>query len=604
MAFELNLNPPAPPAPAVSTQPSFLQKIGSFFGYNPTPTPPPMQSGSFNLNLSTPTAPIPKSNQPMDFPVSTPDQKANLQTAIQKAQSFNSAEDNNSQYNAVVDKSQSPTMQKFNTDVNSIINAPKPAPQGFVGSVVSPSGDGSMGSDILDSWAKVGNDYAKLSNSGFGAGGANELQTGIDAVQAFFSPVSTVFSHAATIPGPIGDVANVVNKIFGIAGTVGGDTLAAGAQHLPYVTQETRDALTPVFNQVGALAAQIVVGGITHAGYKELSGHVTTIMNTLAEDSRVKALNANPDIQASIKNQITPPEPVKLNVTSESPETKVPINTPATKQAAYAKSQGYEPYTPPEKLPTIEMGAKPKETLPTIQTEPPVSNKLGSMTVEPIKPPTPTSVEPQTPFTPTAKPVSQTPVATTETPTATPTAPEVPVPPREPGVAKAASDINQNLVKQGFDALPKDQQATFDSKSYKASANKVATMMDDNVEEVKSMAKGDTPIPDNVHPQILFNAIEALAMKTNDGALLRDLAKSPLASGSSEAGSTLGSHGYNDNPNSAIPKIREIQKAKTESVGGEKTVQANRTATVKKASGMLLPKEDTYWKNFLDKITC
>lgn len=126
---------------------------------------------------------------------------------------------------------------------------------------------------------------------------------------------------------------------------------------------------------------------------------------------------------------------------------------------------------------------------------------------------------------------------------------------------KTASDISQALVKKGFEALPDEKQASYTPQSYKAVAEKVGSMMDENIENVKSMATGKTPIPRDVNPEILFNAVEAHALKTGDVDLLRELADSPVSK-TSEAGQTLGAHGYNDNPNSAVDLIKSVKKAR------------------------------------------
>lgn len=177
--------------------------------------------------------------------------------------------------------------------------------------------------------------------------------------------------------------------------------------------------------------------------------------------------------------------------------------------------------------------------------------------------------------------------------------PEIKLPPRAIGITKTASDINQTLVKQGFDALTPEQQAKFTPGSYKQSADAVASLMDKDIETVKSMAKGDTPIPAGIHPEILFNAIEAYATKNGDAGLLRDLAASSVSK-TSEAASTLGSHGYNDNPNSAVDTIRDIEKTKA----GDKTVAKTRKLAQTEGNKVLLPKEETTWDNFLKSIQC
>lgn len=176
-------------------------------------------------------------------------------------------------------------------------------------------------------------------------------------------------------------------------------------------------------------------------------------------------------------------------------------------------------------------------------------------------------------------------------------------------VTKAANDINEALVKKGLDQLPEDLQSKYTSGSYKDSVAKVTDMMGKDIESVKTMAKTGEGIPEGVHPQILFNAMEAYATKNADVGLLRDLAASPLGTKLSEAGGELGSHGFNDNPNSAISKIREVSKAREE--GFSKMNQGKKAADEVKSTAAELksvrqasaPKIKD-WNTFVKSLQC
>ncbi len=187
------------------------------------------------------------------------------------------------------------------------------------------------------------------------------------------------------------------------------------------------------------------------------------------------------------------------------------------------------------------------------------------------------------------------------------TQPQQILPPREAGVTKTASDINQNLVKQGFDALPPEDQAKYTPQSYKDIATRVASMLDTNPEDVKSMAKGDTPIPKDINPEILFNAVEAKAIKEGDTQTLIDLAKSPVSQ-TSQAGQTLGGHGYNDNPNSPVNVIKDIQTAreKTFSKNAGQDVVKAKSATVDEIASEIKKTAPTRqsWSDFVEQIRC
>lgn len=176
-------------------------------------------------------------------------------------------------------------------------------------------------------------------------------------------------------------------------------------------------------------------------------------------------------------------------------------------------------------------------------------------------------------------------------------------------VTKAANDINEGLVKKGLDQLPEELQSKYTSGSYKDSVAKVTEMMGTDMESVKSMAKSGEGIPEGVHPQILFNAVEAYATKNADVGLLRDLASSPLGTKLSEAGGELGSHGFNDNPNSAISKIREVSKARDDAFtktnqGKSAADEVKSTAADLKAVRKASAPKIKDWNTFIKSLQC
>lgn len=183
-----------------------------------------------------------------------------------------------------------------------------------------------------------------------------------------------------------------------------------------------------------------------------------------------------------------------------------------------------------------------------------------------------------------------------------PTFTEKTVTPNKTGeVTKAASDINQTLVKQGFDALPAEEQSKYTPQSYKEQANSIASMMDSNLEEVKAIASGEKPVPRNLNGQILFNAVEALATKEGDGALLTKLAKSPLGKKLSEAGQSLGGHGFNDNAHSAVSAIREVQAARA-AKGASRESASSVVSRIKSTINKGHTKET--WGSFIKTLEC
>jgi len=137
---------------------------------------------------------------------------------------------------------------------------------------------------------------------------AGLTQGGLDAINTAFQPITTLMGEAAKLPGTAGDVAGYVNNIFAHVGVLGGDTLATYVQKGPF-SDSQKATLAPLAQQIGALGLQIVVGEVGHEAFSGLKVKTKSFLSTLAEDSRIKALQNNPDLQAAIqKNVATPPE--------------------------------------------------------------------------------------------------------------------------------------------------------------------------------------------------------------------------------------------------------------------------------------------------------
>lgn len=373
---------------------------------------------------------------------------------------------------------------------------------------------------------------------------------------------------------------------------------------------------------------EIALETLKQGGIGALGGAVLGAGGTLLGKGLAKILGKSTEIPKEIPLTETPPVPT-------------PKKTP---QNLYS-----EPYISTDQLPVIpagKSGTKTASELPSIQLNP-----KEVPATQPELPPTrvanPTSREKKIannafpedklitkkipksaveasqklPSSPelTFHPIEPTKVPTTPqnapetalTPERTNTSSEtIPRPKTSNGrvVAKAASDINQTLVKQGFDNLPAEEQAKYSPQSYKESADKVASLMDSDIEKVKSMAAGKTPVPKDVNSQILFNAIEAHATQTGDGELLQQLAKSPYATKLSEAGQTMGGHGYNDNPFSPVKAISDVQKTREANIGttvakAKKEIISREEPRLKSEISKSSPKKED-WNSFLESITC
>lgn len=268
------------------------------------------------------------------------------------------------------------------------------------------------------------------------------------------------------------------------------------------------------------------------------------------------------------------------------PEPPKPKLTPEEKQAAYAKSQGYEPYTPADKLPVIDAGKPAKSALPTIQIGESIrvtKNSTGDLVYEPIKEPG---------YKPTPEPAPE---------SISVPAVERPVLPDGTRVSKGASDINASLIQKGFTPLTPEEQTRYGTTSQPEQDTKIAQLIS-NPEALDSAIKnGD--VPDDITKPLLFKRLSEHADSTGNTQMSLDLAKSPLAKASSETGQALGLlKGTGDTSADAINEVknaREVYKGKkaTEQTTSdvEKTVneEVAKTRPTKKS-----------WSDFIESIKC
>ena len=174
----------------------------------------------------------------------------------------------------------------------------------------------------------------------------------------------------------------------------------------------------------------------------------------------------------------------------------------------------------------------------------------------------------------------------------------------EPAIAKASKDINEQIIKKGFDELSPEQQAKFNSISYKSQSAEIAEALKTDYERLVKMATKGEEIPNNWNPQLLFNTVKNKALLDSDIATLKDLASSPIATERSLAAQTLGASGFDNGiPNDPVSAMSEValarqKNARVKDVDKAKTQVAGEI----KKSIPKIPKET--WSSFVDSLVC
>lgn len=308
----------------------------------------------------------------------------------------------------------------------------------------------------------------------------------------------------------------------------------------------------------------------------------------------------------TIKQAIPEGEGTKVPVQSETPlPSKVGVNTPNSIHADYAKSQGYEPYTANNQLPEIQMGNKggTPSDLPTIQMDGSTRapNRVpGDFTFEPITESTPVPAQEPGYFDnmDTSEVRTKPPLPQFES--------DRPVVNGEQ-VTKSASDINAKLVQQGFGDMSHQDLAKFTPIEIKDQVNRVSSLMDSDIEKAKAIALGQEPVPEGIHPKVLYNAVEKYADQSGDPQLSLDLAKSPLAKITSEAGQNLAVERFTGNNNESPTKIiQDVQSARESKLkpSSDGTTKVSKVANDIDSAIKKNTPNKADWKDFISSLAC
>ena len=167
-------------------------------------------------------------------------------------------------------------------------------------------------------------------------------EVGMGWLNNMFTAFSAPLAALSPVPG-VGNVADMINQGFAGIMNIGGKTAEEGVNALP-ISEKTKQEIMPLSKELGGLLVMAAAG----KGGADIVGKVKS-----------KTLEINRRVQEDVR--------IQIRILSESGETKIPIRTPSTKHAEYARSQGYEPYTRPEDLPIIRFGKKERTLEPTIQ---------------------------------------------------------------------------------------------------------------------------------------------------------------------------------------------------------------------------------------------
>lgn len=406
-------------------------------------------------------------------------------------------------------------------------------------------------------------------------------EAGVGLMNTLFSSVTGTLKAAETVP-LVRPFAYAVNSIFGAVGSAS-SAVAGKAVDGSSLSDKTKTTIKPLVQELSALASQIALGKGADISFGKAKTLTQTIVSHIKDDVAPTG---------SFLDSVQLPKNIPVSSTGD--VNRIKVNTPNTRHAEYAASQGYEPYTPEIQLPIIEAG-KVKSDLPVIQIEAKTPNKLGSFTYEPIKE---TPVENQK--------TSQVNLLGKVSPVEVPKTVKQTSQPidisgqKSSGVGVSiASKALENEFTKSFGST-----AGYDPITIKDQAERASNVMK-NMDMATKMVKGEIPMESGLKGEMLIKAMEDHAQKTGDVNLLRDIANSPLVSETSAHAQAMRILAER-NPDSVVAKLQEIKKTRESAVEkrtGKKATKAISDTVKEIKKGIAKPTKQN-WSEFVDSIKC
>lgn len=393
-------------------------------------------------------------------------------------------------------------------------------------------------------------------------------EAGLGIVSGIFSIVNVPLQSMTRIP-VIGHVADKVNELFGALGGGGAAVADKTLDELPISDQHKED-LRPLVNEIGALSAQIIAGKAGHDLVPVLTKktiELTRKVGTAIKDASTKPIPAPAGgVDALLQNS-----PRKLDVQ----------HLPSEYTDRF--------YTPESRLPTIEMGPKaPSSGLPTIDIGTGRTTKGSPSRVEPI-----------------VEPPGGTPLLTVSRPTAR-TRVVAPVGTGEVKLSTLATKVDARAVEEGL------TKALGDLPEYKtmniAEQARLATdLLSRDPRMALQIARGERLPPPNLHPEAVFKAVEDAALRAGDIRTIQEIATGNLSTQATAMGQRIRLLGERDqtSPVAIIREVTQARQANIETKTGVKyeKAKANVVEEIKTEVKKAAPDKQT-WESFIKSLEC
>ncbi len=172
-------------------------------------------------------------------------------------------------------------------------------------------------------------------------------------------------------------------------------------------------------------------------------------------------------------------------------------------------------------------------------------------------------------------------------------------------VGKSTGEINTKLAENGFQSLPEDEQAKYNSSTKEEQINKVTELFNDK-ENFKSISLGDAPLPEGVKGPVVWNTARAVAYKDGDFEWFSRLATSPLGSDISESASSLSFSRFGKSEDQAeVATAARIKEATDAVKAGNPKGDAQKESIIKETTDQIKQEADKQTlEDFLKENNC
>lgn len=395
---------------------------------------------------------------------------------------------------------------------------------------------------------------------------------GLGVVNLLFTPISATLKASEEIPG-VNYLTKPINKGFEKLGEVG-STIGDGITDRLPVSDETKNKIRPVMNELFATLVQFGAGKAAHEV-------VSTKVETLTKDLS-KQVVSDPLYQE------------KLNLSSE----KVGIEqnrAPSVLQITDTKTgESTMQSIRPDQLQAFEslIDNGDSNKAQALQDN---TGKSYHLTATPVERMAEAGVKPVPGY---ANPEEIQSAANGKT---TPIVGTGETKQRGLSVGVEQTAIANKLT-TGFSDIPE-----YKTMNIQEQASRASDLLKSDYETAKKIALGETPSPQGLHPEAVYTAVELRATKEGDVNTLRDLAtRSTLTTEATTMGQRIKLLDER-NPDSPVKAIRDIAKAREKAAEGRvKDVVKARKEIAKEVEGEIkkvVAKKQT-WTEFIRSIQC